>query len=73
MSLNPFIWLRRKAAEALVEGVADGLRAVTPEGEQPPSDLAELRALAARSIDAKALPASAEEEEDEPKRKARGR
>lgn len=62
---SPFTWLRRKAAEAVVLGTADGLRAVTPDGETPPADLAELRQLlATANIEPKAL--SAAEEDAEP-------
>ena len=42
-------------------GTADGLRAITPEGELPPSDLGDLRALLASTIDVKALSAGKEE------------
>lgn len=61
--MNPFIWLRRKAAEAVVLGTADGLRAVTPEGEEPPSDFADLRQLLASAVggEPKALPAASED------------
>jgi hypothetical protein len=59
-----FGWIKRKAAEAVVQGVADGVKAITPEGEQPPADLGELRAMLAASVGgaagaAKALPAAA--------------
>jgi hypothetical protein len=57
--LNPFIWLRRKAAEAVTLGVADGLRAVSPD-EEPPADLTDLRALLAQATEPKALPAAGE-------------
>lgn len=58
--MNPFLWLRRKAAEAVALGVADGMRAVTPDGEDPPTDLDALRQLVAAGSDAKALAAGAE-------------
>ena len=56
-----FGWIKRKAAEAVVQGVADGVKAIAPEGEQPPADLADLRAMLAASVaaPAKALPAAA--------------
>jgi hypothetical protein len=57
--MNPFSYLRRKAAEAIVLGTADGLRAVTPEGEQVPQDLGELRQLLATTADVKAIAAAA--------------
>jgi hypothetical protein len=60
--VNPFVWLRRKAAEAVVLGTADGLRAVTPDGEEPPADLGELRALLAGAGETRALPPAAEPE-----------
>lgn len=53
--MNPFGWIRRKAAEAVALGVADGLAAVS-EGEIAP-DLAGLRQLAAGSVTPKELPA----------------
>ena len=69
--MNPFTWLRRRAAEAFALGVSDGLRAVCPEGEEPPTDLAGLRALVASSVDVKALPVAATDEEA-PKRGRKG-
>jgi len=54
--MNPFNWLRRKAAESVVNGIADALQAVTPEGEAPPADLNELRELLASATEMKALP-----------------
>jgi len=66
--------LRRKAAEAIVLGCGDGFRAVTPDGEMVPTDLAELRAMLA-TTDVKALAAATSEPTTEPeavgKRKAR--
>lgn len=60
--IDVFGWIRRKAAESVVNGVADGLRAVTPEGEEVP-DIAELRALLATATEApKQLAAPSEEE-----------
>lgn len=64
--MNPLNWLRRKAAEAVVLGVADGLAAVTPDGEAP-ADLDGLRKLAAEAAAPKALPAG-EERKDARKR-----
>ena len=65
--MNPLNWLRRKVSEAVVSGVADGLRAVAPDDEPAPVSVDELRALLARAVpDAKSLPAA----EDEP---AKGR
>lgn len=63
-----FGWIKRKAAESVVQGVADGVKAITPEGEPPPADLGELRAMLAASVaaPAKALPAAAEADEPEP-------
>ena len=60
--LNPFNWLRRQAAEAVVLGTADGMRAISPDGQEPPTDLAELRAMLAANLNAKALPARASED-----------
>lgn len=64
-----FGWLRRRAAEAVVNGVGDALKAVTPEGETPPTDLSELRAMLAESVTPKALPAASDDEEPAPKRR----
>lgn len=74
--MNPFTWLRRKAAEAIVLGCSDGLRAVTPEGEQIPADLTDLRALlSTATLDVKALaaptPDAVTEAEPTAKRKVR--
>lgn len=66
--LNPFSYLRNLAAQSVVQGVADGLRAVTPEGESPP-DIAELRALLASATEMKALPGH----DEEPTKKGRGK
>ena len=68
--LNPFNWLRRQAAEAVVLGTADGMRAISPDGQEPPTDLAELRAMLAANLNAKALPARASED-TEPETTAR--
>lgn len=70
--LNPFVWLRRQAAEAVVLGTADGLRAVAPEGQEPPADLAELRQMLAAAVGPKALP-PAPEAEGEPAKKGRAK
>lgn len=69
--MNPFGWIRRKAAEAFVQGIADGAAAITPEGETPPADLNELRAMLAQAVAPKALAAAPVEEEAEPAAKAR--
>lgn len=66
-----FGWIKRRAAEAVVQGVADGVKAITPEGEQPPTDLAELRALLAESVTPKALPAAEPDAEPEAPAKRR--
>ncbi len=73
--MNPFNYLRRKAAEAIVLGTADGLRAVTPDGESPPTDLGELRLLmATSSVDVKAIAApSPDLIEGEPSVSAKGK
>ncbi|HEY1187524.1 MAG TPA: hypothetical protein VGE74_07685 [Gemmata sp.] len=69
--MNPFTWLRRQAAEAVVLGTADGLRAVAPEGEQPPADLAELRLMLSQAVAPKQLPAAGSEEEPPATRKGK--
>lgn len=54
-----FGWLRKQAAQAVVDGVRDGLAAVADDGagSAPPPDLAELRARLAAAVDVKALAA----------------
>lgn len=59
---DAFGWIKRKAAEAVVQGVADGMRAVAPEGESPPADLDELRALLAAAVAPKQLAAAPDDE-----------
>lgn len=61
-----FSWLRRKSAEAVVGGVADAIAALTPEGEEPPASLDELRNRLAAATAPRALAAVASEEEPEP-------
>ena len=68
MTISPFFWLRRKAAEAVVAGTADGLRAVAPDDDAPPADLAELRAMLAAAVAPRQLPAAPD---DEPAKKGR--
>jgi hypothetical protein len=68
--LNPFGWIRKLAGEAVVAGVGDGLRAVAPEGEPPPSDLAELRAMLAAAVTPRQLAAAPD---DEPAKKGKQR
>jgi len=68
MQISPFQWLRRKAAESVALGVSDALRAVAPD-DDPPADLAELRAMLAAAVaPTKALPAAPD---DEPAKKGR--
>ena len=62
MSFSPFEWIRRKAAEAVALGVADGVQAVAPDADAPPADLTELRAMLADRVP-RALPAATGEEE----------
>ena len=66
--MNPFGWIRKMAAEAVVLGTGDGLRAVAPEGEPPPSDLAELRAMLAAAV---APPKQLAAPDDEPAKKGK--
>jgi hypothetical protein len=68
--MNPFAWIRRKVAEAFVQGASDGLRAITPDGEIPPADLGELRTILANEI--KALPAAPPPPEKETTRRGKG-
>lgn len=65
---DPFNWLRRRVAESVVAGVADGLAAVTPEGDESPPNLDELRKRLASAVEPKALPAA---EPEEPRKKGR--
>lgn len=70
--LNPFTWLRRQAAEAVVLGTADGLRAVAPEGEQPDT-ITELRAMLSAAAQPKQLTAAKDEEEEQPSKGKRSK
>jgi hypothetical protein len=64
--LNAFFsWIRKAAAEAVVDGVADGVEVLTADGQPLPPRLA---ALAARLTPPPALPA-AEDEPSKPTRK----
>lgn len=71
MALSPFSWIRRKAAEAFVAGIADGAAALTPEGETPPSTPEELRQIFAATVAPKQLAAKATEDEEPARGKAR--
>ena len=53
--MNPFVFLREMARAAVVNGVTDALRDVTPADAAPPADLT---ALMARVESARALPAA---------------
>lgn len=66
MEWNLFSWIRRKAAEAVIGGVADGVKAITPEGEAPPTDLTELRAMLTQAVQPKQLAAPVADDEPEP-------
>lgn len=67
--LNPFTWIREQAAKAIILGTADGLQAVTPDGQEPPADLSELRQLLTSTVQTpKSLPAAKDEE---PKKKGK--
>ena len=69
---SPFAFLRRKVAEAVILGTADGLKAVLPdEGEQPPTDLDGLRQLLATAAEPKALSAKSDDEEEPVARRKR--
>ena len=68
MTFSLFGWLRRKAAEAVIGGVGDGLRAITPEGDEPPASLDELRGMLAAAVQPRALPPAAEDEPAKRKR-----
>ena len=74
MTLLPFAWLRRKAAESVALGVADGLAAVAPDDADPPADLASLRALLAQAPQPRASlpPAPADDEATAVRKKGRG-
>lgn len=58
---DPFDYLRRQAASAVMSGVADACQALTPDGEQPPADLEQLRGLIAARL---ALPAAQPQPDD---------
>jgi hypothetical protein len=52
MSFNPFEWLRKMAAKAVRDGIADALQQSVPEGD-PPADLESPRAMVAEGLPAK--------------------
>jgi hypothetical protein len=64
---NPFDWMRKLAKAAVINGVADALTDLAPEGQEPPADLGELQQRLAASARVPALPAAeAGEGDDEP-------
>lgn len=63
-----FAWIRKRTAEAFAAGAGDFMVAITPEGEEPPADLAELRARLAAAAQPRAIAAP---DAEEPARKAR--
>lgn len=65
MTIDVFGWLRRKACEAVLGGVADAAKQLAP-GDDPPADLDGLRQLLART-DVRALAAK-----DEPAENTKG-
>lgn len=69
MNISPFQWLRRKAAESVALGVADALVAVTPDGEEPPASVTDLRAMLAAAVTPRQLPAAEDDEPAAAKRK----
>jgi hypothetical protein len=69
--LNPFHWIRQQAATAVVGGIADGIAAVTPPGEQPPADLDQLRGLIAARLALPAAPPQPDDNAEPAKRRGR--
>jgi len=72
MTIDVFGWLRRKAHDAVIGGIADAMQEIAP-GESAPADLDGLRRMLA-TADVKALAAPTNEqptEEQTAKRKAR--
>ena len=70
---SAFNWLRRKSAEAVIGGVADAIAALTPEGEEVPTSLEELRSRLAIAATARALPPAATDDESAPVKVAKKR
>lgn len=60
MRFNLFGWLRAQVAEAVISSVSDGIAAISDPEAPPAPDLAALRARAAESVAAKALPVAEE-------------
>ena len=56
-------WVRKTFRDAGMAGIRDVMEAITPEGEDPPSNVAELRAMLAAAVTPRQLPAA---EDDEP-------
>lgn len=68
--ISPFAWIRQQAASAVMNGIADACQAVTPPGEQPPADLAQLRQLVAARL-VPALPPAPQPDDTEPAKRGR--
>jgi len=64
-----FGWLRAAARDAVLDGVAEAGRVLTPDGDEPP-DLDAMRARLAAALTPRALPAA--EEKSRPAKKGGG-
>ena len=59
-AVNPMTFLRRLASAAVLNGIHDALTEVTPDGTEPPSDLAALQSRIAANRPTIALPERAD-------------
>lgn len=74
LSFSVFGWLRRAAAQAVVDGVRDGLVAVADdENGTPAADLGELRARIAAAVQPKAIAAGVPAPAPEPDEPAKSK
>jgi hypothetical protein len=72
-----FGFIRRKVSEAIVNGAGDGLRALTPEGEEDIPDIDSLRKMIATAAQTRQLGAPQPEQvattTEEPAKKGRSK
>lgn len=67
-------WVRAMFRDAALAGVQDAMQVITPEGEQAPADLGELRQRLAAAVGPKQLAPVPEDAADEaPKPRGRSR
>jgi len=55
-------WVRKTFRDAGLAGIRDVMEAITPDGEEVPSSVAELRAMLAAAVTPRQLPAAPDDE-----------